>query len=63
MSPRKRDNKQFRDACREAGIRADVNRRKARDDLHRYKREIARREHFSYSELVEWLKEWSYTCN
>lgn len=62
MTPRKRDNKQFDHACREAGI-GKTDKPQARDDFHRYKQETGHRADLRYQELVEWLKDWSYDWN
>lgn len=59
MSPRKHDHKQFSDACAEAGIDKD-DRIRLKLEFHEYKRQIGRREHLTYQELVEWLREWRY---
>jgi hypothetical protein len=54
---RKRDVKQFRQACREAGL-IDSERRAASDDFHAEKDKEGRREDLSYGELVTRLREW-----
>ncbi|HVY79188.1 MAG TPA: hypothetical protein VG898_11835 [Solirubrobacterales bacterium] len=55
---RKRETRQFRDACRAAGIRTIEERARASVDFHTYKRQIGLRGHLSYRELVEWLRAW-----
>jgi hypothetical protein len=54
---RKRDVKQFRQACREVGLTAR-ERYEASEALHSAKRSSGVSEHVSYQELVEWLREW-----
>ncbi len=54
---RKRDVKQFRQACREAGL-IDSDRRAASDDFHAEKASLGSREDIEYGELVAWLREW-----
>jgi hypothetical protein len=54
---RKRDIKQFRQACDEVGLTAR-ERRAASGDLHEEKRTAGSREHMSYGDLVAWLREW-----
>lgn len=57
-SARKRDVKQFRQACNEVGLTSD-QRYRASEDLHAEKEVAAvRRRHLSYGELVAWLREW-----
>lgn len=55
---RKRETRQFRDACREAGIRTIEERARASVDFHAYKRQIGLRGHLPYRELLTWLREW-----
>lgn len=56
MVPR-RDNKQWEDACREAGVaREDVAR--AAEDFHAEKRASGERRHWPYGNLIIWLREW-----
>jgi hypothetical protein len=54
---RKRDVKQFRQACREIGLSAR-ERYEASEALHAEKRSAGKRHHLSYRELVDWLREW-----
>ena len=54
---RKRDIKQFRQACREADLTVD-ERYLASEALHSEKEALGESEHMSYQELVEWLRQW-----
>jgi hypothetical protein len=54
---RKRDVKQFRQACREVGLSAR-ERYEASEALHDEKQRAGKREHMSYQELLAWLREW-----
>jgi hypothetical protein len=54
---RKRDIKQFRQACREVGLSATA-RYEASEALHGEKESSGEREHMSYGELLAWLREW-----
>ncbi|HSZ14664.1 MAG TPA: hypothetical protein VK790_11590 [Solirubrobacteraceae bacterium] len=54
---RKRDIKQFRQACREAGLSA-IERYEASQELHADKESSGAQEHMSYGELLAWLQEW-----
>lgn len=55
---RKRDIKQFRQACREAGLSA-IERYEASQALHAEKESGGgAREHMSYGELLAWVREW-----
>ncbi|MBO0767964.1 MAG: hypothetical protein J2O48_04680 [Solirubrobacterales bacterium] len=54
---RKADIKQFRQACREAGLTA-TERYEASAALHTEKASDARGKDMSYAELVSWLREW-----
>jgi hypothetical protein len=54
---RKRDIKQFLQACREAGLTAS-ERFEASDALHAEKESGGGREDISYGELLTWLREW-----
>jgi hypothetical protein len=54
---RKRDIKQFLQACREAGLTAS-ERFEASDALHAEKEWGGGREDMGYRELVAWLREW-----
>lgn len=55
--PRKRDIKQFRQACKEAGL-TPRGRYEASEALHEEKGEASNREHMSYGELLAWLRQW-----
>lgn len=57
---RKRDVKQFRQACREVGL-SIRERYDASEALHAEKQASGRQEHMSYEELVAWLREWRNT--
>lgn len=54
---RKRDVKQFRQACREVGLTAR-ERYEASEALHDEKQASGKTEHMSYEQLVAWLREW-----
>lgn len=54
---RKRDIKQFRQACREVGLTAR-ERYKASEALHAEKQATGKKEHMSYEDLLAWLREW-----
>jgi hypothetical protein len=54
---RKRDIKQFRQACKEAALTA-YERYEASQSLHAYKESGGGREDMSYGELLAWLREW-----
>lgn len=54
---RKRDIKQFRQACREVGLSA-IERYEASQTLHTEKESSGAYEHMSYGELLAWLQEW-----
>jgi hypothetical protein len=54
---RKRDIKQFRQACREVGLSA-IERYEASQALHAEKEANGTYEHMSYGELLAWLREW-----
>jgi hypothetical protein len=55
--PRKRDVKQFRQACKEIGLSA-AERYEASEALHQEKQGSGPKAHMSYEELVAWLREW-----
>lgn len=57
---RKRDVKQFRQACRQVRLSAR-ERYEASEALHREKQSSGVNEHMSYQELVAWLREWKGT--
>lgn len=54
---RKRDIRQFRQACREVGMTAR-ERYEASEALHAEKRLSEIRADMSYGELLEWLRQW-----
>lgn len=54
---RKRDIKQFRQACREAGLTLQ-ERYEASEALHAEKGASGVQEHMTYGELLEWLRQW-----
>jgi hypothetical protein len=54
---RKRDIKQFRQACSEAGLNAD-ERYEASQALHAEKEAAGGQDDMSYPELLAWLREW-----
>ena len=54
---RKRDIKQFRQACRELGLSAR-ERHAASEALHLEKEGTGKAEHLSYGELLSWLRQW-----
>jgi hypothetical protein len=54
---RKRDVKQFRQACREAGL-TPHERYEASESLHAEKQASGQTEHMSYEQPVAWLREW-----
>lgn len=54
---RKRDIRQFRQACTEAGLTA-AERYEASEALHAEKEAGSTREHMSYGELLAWLRQW-----
>ncbi len=54
---RKRDIKQFRQACKEVGLSA-IERYEVSQDLHAEKDSSGVHEHMSYGELLAWLQEW-----
>lgn len=54
---RKRDIKQFRQACKELKLTAR-ERYAASEALHAEKETGGVREHMSYGELLAWLREW-----
>lgn len=53
----KRDIKQFRQACKEAGLTAH-QRHAASEALHAEKGSSGVQAHMSYSELLTWLRQW-----
>jgi hypothetical protein len=54
---RKRDVKQFRQACKEVGLSAR-ERYEESEALHAEKQSSGKTRHMSYRELVAWLREW-----
>ena len=54
---RKRDIKQFRQACREAGF-TNRERYEASEALHAKKESSGIQEHMTYGELLAWLRQW-----
>jgi hypothetical protein len=54
---RKRDIKQFRQACKEVGL-TPRERFQASEALHAEKKARGARGHMSYGELLAWLREW-----
>lgn len=54
---RKRDVKQFRQACRQVGL-SPRERYEASEALHADKRVSGAGEHMTYQELLDWLREW-----
>lgn len=54
---RKRDIKQFRQACREAGLTIH-ERYEASATLHVEKESSGAQEHMTYGELLDWLRQW-----
>jgi hypothetical protein len=55
---RKRDIKQFRQACKEAGL-TTYERYEASQALHAEKESGGGRKDIDYGELLAWLREWS----
>ena len=54
---KKRDIKQFRQACKELGL-TPRERYEASEALHEEKAMGGRKEHLSYGELLAWLRQW-----
>jgi hypothetical protein len=54
---RKRDIKQFRQACKEAGLTV-AERYAASEALHAEKESEGVRDHMTYGELLAWLRHW-----
>jgi hypothetical protein len=54
---RKRDIKQFRQACKEVGLSA-IERYEASRAIHAEKESSGAHDHMSYGELLAWLREW-----
>jgi hypothetical protein len=57
---RKRDIKQFRQACKEAGLTVR-ERYEASEALHAEKETVGGQEDMSYGELLAWLRQWKDT--
>jgi hypothetical protein len=51
------DIKQWRQACREAGL-VGAEKDEASDDFHAEKRAFGDRRHLPYGDLIIWLREW-----
>jgi hypothetical protein len=56
---RKRDVKQFRQACKEIGL-TPRERYEASEEFHAEKEESGVQVHMSYSELLAWLRQWKH---
>jgi len=54
---KKRDIKQFRQACKEVGLSA-LERYEASEALHAEKAAGGVRVHMTYGELLAWLRQW-----
>ena len=54
---RKRDIKQFRQACKEAGLTAQ-ERYEASEALHAEKKSGSAQDDMSYGDLLAWLRQW-----
>lgn len=54
---RKRDIKQFRQACKEVGLTVE-ERYAASQALHAEKESSGLQEHMTYGELLTWLRQW-----
>jgi len=54
---RKREIKQFRQACKELGLSAE-ERFLASEALHAEKESTGGREHMNYQDLLAWLRQW-----
>lgn len=54
---RKRDIKQFRQACKEAGLTVQ-ERYAASEAFHAEKESSGVQAHMSYGELLDWLRQW-----
>lgn len=55
--PRKCDIKQFRQACKEAGL-TPKERYEASEALHAEKESSSMQDHMSYGELLAWPRQW-----
>jgi hypothetical protein len=56
MAPR-RDNRQWKQACREVGV-PDSQAKQASEDFHAEKKASGERGHWSYGNLIIWLRDW-----
>jgi hypothetical protein len=54
----RRDNQQWKDACREVGVGGDEI-KEASKDFHDEKRAYGQRGHMPYGKLIIWLRAWS----
>jgi hypothetical protein len=54
---RRRNIKEFDQACRAVGI-TEEEQYKASEDFHAYKEALGNKEHLDYGDLVAWLREW-----
>jgi hypothetical protein len=54
---RKRDIKQFRQACKEVGLTLQ-ERYEASEALHAEKKSSGVQDHMNYGELLAWLRQW-----
>jgi hypothetical protein len=54
---KKEDIKQFRQACKEAGLTVQ-ERYEVSEALHVEKQASGMQKHMSYGELLEWLRQW-----
>jgi hypothetical protein len=52
-----RDNKQWKQACREVGLDRDEE-KLASDDFHAEKKAFGDRRHWRYGNLTIWLRNW-----
>jgi hypothetical protein len=57
LAARKRDIKQFRQACREAGLTVQ-ERYEDSATLHVEKQSSGAQEHLTYGDLLAWLRQW-----
>jgi len=55
---RKRDIKQFRQACKELGL-TPGERYAASKAFHAEKKSLGRQDHLVYGELIAWLRQWT----
>jgi hypothetical protein len=52
-----RDVRQWKQACREAGI-PEPERNQAAKDFHAEKEAFGERRHLPYGDLINWLRDW-----